>query len=168
MNAAKPGSVLRLTLWYMHESVLNTHWIMRVPFPKRFPSQSRSILSQGRENSQMQGASVMTEAGIDLGGTVGDNELQGALGLHYTKQLTKSWETTMSNSQERSVETRFSRSGALFVWTWDIKETSLGTHLGSYKSAERLGGTRGTILWFLSARIGFCWFMSLLTTANLQ
>lgn len=129
---------------------------MLVPFPKRFPSQSRSILSQGRENSQMQGASVMTEAGIDLGGTVGsDNELQGALGLHYTKQLTKSWETTMSNSQERSVETRFSRSGALFVWTWDIKETSLGTHLGSYKSAERLGGTRGTLVvfecqdWFL-------------------
>jgi hypothetical protein len=122
---------------------------MLVPFPKRFPSQSRSILSQGRENSQMQGASVMTEAGIDLGGTVGnDNELQGALGLHYTKQLTKSWETTMSNSQERSVETRFSRSGALFVWTWDIKETSLGTHLGSYKSAEHLGGTIETIVFF--------------------
>ena len=110
-------------------------------------SQSRSILSQGQENSQMQGASTMTRAGINLGGTVGNgNELQGALGLHFTKQLTKSWETTMSNSQERSVETRFSRSGALFVWTWDIKETSLGTHLGSYKSVEHLGLTRGTIV----------------------
>lgn len=115
------------------ETNLTGHW----EYVSMVMRGSASILSQGRENSQMQGASVMTEAGIDLGGTVGnDNELQGALGLHYTKQLTKSWETTMSNSQERSVETRFSRSGALFVWTWDIKETSLGTHLGSYKSAE--------------------------------
>ena len=122
---------------------------MLVPFVSKGFCQSRSILTQGQENSQMRGASVMTEAGIDLGGTVGnDNELQGALGLHYTKQLTKSWETTMSSSRDRSVETRFSRSGALFVWTWDIKETSLGTYVGSYKSAEHLGGTGGTIVVF--------------------
>lgn len=115
------------------ETNLTGHW----EYVNMVMRGSASILSQGQEKFNMRGGSVRTKAGIGLGGSVGNsNELQGTLGLHYTKQLTKSWETTMSNSQERSVETRFSRSGALFVWTWDIKETSLGTYLGSYKSAE--------------------------------
>ena len=90
--------------------------------------------------SRSYGGSTSTEGGVNLAGNLGDPDRLGAsLGFHYDQELSRSWELTRAHSAERSVQIRFPRNGALFVWMQSVKEATLGTHLASYNSLEQLG-----------------------------
>eukprot|EP00438_Fugacium_kawagutii_P002989 Skav220929 [mRNA] locus=scaffold3184:86921:98815:+ [translate_table: standard] len=64
-----------------------------------------SIVTQRQVESKMQGGKERDSGGASLDFLGGADHL----GLHYTKQLGRSWETTISNAEESTIETRYSR-----------------------------------------------------------
>ncbi|CAE7327464.1 unnamed protein product [Symbiodinium sp. CCMP2592] len=93
-------------------------------------------ITDGGSSSQEWGVEVTPEASYNSGsGGAGPGGKLGAA-FRYGSKSGSSWEVAKSKSNKVSQYHKWPRDGALFSWTCDVTETTLGTHVETVRTNE--------------------------------